>query len=166
MKNQHEEDEFAGAQSRSAQGVTWNPKDETKGHEKSLIGWITKISHEVGQYNSDVYQIEDKNGELWSVWADTVLASEQGLGGLPVGAYVKIDFLGPKLKKNAPQGSKKSTDYFNNWAVTPLPSKYRKPGFDGGATVAHNEAPVGAKTQAVSVPDHGSVAAPEDSLPF
>lgn len=163
MKNQHEEDEFAGAQSRSAVGTTWNPKDETKGHDKVLVGWITKISHEVGQYNSDVYNIEDKNGELWTVWADTVLASEQGLGGLPVGAYVKIEFLGLKLKKNATAGSKKSTDYFNNWAVTPLPSKYRKPEFDGSSTQEEvKETPV-AKTQAVSVP---TIEAPDSDLPF
>lgn len=163
MNNEQKQYEEEGFVSRKGAGNTWNPKaDESV--DKVLIGWLLGSKSGVGEFQSAVYQIESINGEKYDVWGDAVLdSSDNGLGGLPDGSYVRIEFLGKQLKKNAKVGSKNSKDYFNNWDVAQNKAKDRRPSFNGGTTT--DTARGIPSTATVSNTNNAMPEAPSD-LPF
>lgn len=86
---------------KESTGNTWKP--EEKGD--SIEGLLVDIESGVGQNNSMLYTVEEKeSGESLSVWGSTIL--DQRMKGIKVGEEVKIVFngLGDKQPgKNAPK---------------------------------------------------------------
>lgn len=90
-------DEFAnGVEAGSASGDTWNPDEQ-----KIIFGTYKHMKTDVGINKSNVYIIqEDDKEESTSVWGSAVLDSK--FEEIPVGARVKIEFLG-RVKGKSPQ---------------------------------------------------------------
>lgn len=78
---------------------TWEPKEE-----ESIEGILREKRTMIGPNDSNLYVVEDTKGKKTAVWGSAVLDSR--LGKLPVGAMVKVTFLG--LAKG-----KKGTSYKN-----------------------------------------------------
>lgn len=74
---------------------TWEPDEN-----EELEGTLTRITRNVGQNGSTIYEITLASGELCGVWETAVLKSK--LEQVPVGSEVKIIYLGKRKSKKGP----------------------------------------------------------------
>lgn len=114
-------------------GETWDPTvdankaprmDATK--DDYIDGWYIDMKEQVGQYKSNVYVLEKDNGEQANVWGRTVIDDQ--MKNIPAGSYIRIQWLGRKLKKGSKDKTKaqlRDTDYFQDFEIFRDKSKSR-----------------------------------------
>lgn len=112
--------------STKGSGVTWNPKVDGSGNEKLkateedvLDGYYVNRKEGIGPHLSTVFSIQKDDGETVDVWGDTVLTSEMSKPEVRLGAYVRLQWHGKRLKKPFDKPGVKITDKnsFHNWEV-------------------------------------------------
>jgi len=74
---------------------TWEPEE---GQE--LEGVLSRITREVGQNKSTIYEITLADNSMVGLWETAVLKSK--LEQVPVGSEVKITYLGKRKSKKGP----------------------------------------------------------------
>ena len=89
-------------------GVTWNYKEAKEGD--SVEGVFAGKEENVGENNSMIYRIEDKDGNATNVWGSTVLDTR--MKNVKEGEEVKIVYQGKK-----PSPTRKGQNYhdFKVW---------------------------------------------------
>lgn len=111
--------------STKGSGNIWNPKKDEHGNdvytasENDFIdGYYSGVKHDVGPHSSNVYTLTSKDtGEDTEIWGDTVL--NESLKNIRMGTYIRVQYLGRKLKKNFDKPGVKITDKnsYSNWEV-------------------------------------------------
>jgi hypothetical protein len=88
-------------------GNSWDYKAAKKGDE--VIGVFLNKEENVGENNSNVYNLESATGELISVWGSTVL--DIRLKNVKLGEEVKIVYLGQL------ESEKRKGKFYHNFDV-------------------------------------------------
>lgn len=112
--------------SKKGSGDVWNPKIMPDGETKLeaddndfIDGTYVEKKENVGEYKSTVYVLEkEETGDEVSVWGNAVLNDQ--FKNIPVGSFIRIKYLGGKLKKRVPVGEKfseKKKNFYFDWEV-------------------------------------------------
>lgn len=96
----------------------WKPEKEGD----SVEGLFTRMEENVGDNNSNMYYLEQDNGETIGVWGSTVL--DVRLKNVKVGEMVKVVYQGVKK-------SEKTKRDYKDYDVYHKPAPFKKVGDEG-----------------------------------